>query len=436
MDVARLNFSHGSYENHKMLIQNLRFVSKELGKPVAIIQDLQGPRVRLGELPKEGIFVKKGQQVIFTYRKKYTGQDIPFDYPLHKDLKPGHRLLIQDGLIQLEVVQVRGKEVKAKVLAPGKLMTHKGVNIPDTSIHAPVVTVKDKKDLRFGLKQDVDFIALSFVEKASDVRLLKKLIKQYARNYQPKIIVKIERSKAVDNFDEILGETDAVMIARGDLGVDLPPQDVPLIQKDLIKKCLVAGKPVIVATQMLESMIENPRPTRAEASDVANAVIDHTDAVMLSGESAYGKYPVEAVTVMKDIAVKTEASKYNDLPLDFFGEYPKTFLDALTTSLAKYSKQKLLKAIVVLSASESKLARVVARHRVEVPIFAVTSNKNIYRELVLSWGIFPVYLSKLGKNSKRILGQLKRKKYFAKGNIVVVIKRKKDRLPSIASHLC
>lgn len=306
LDMARLNFSHGSYENHQLLIKNIRATARKLHKRVTILQDLQGPKIRIAELSRP-VIIKKNQIVVI-------GRDFSLDVDLSKSIKKGQRILVEDGLMELKVTGVKGQLISCKVVNGGRVESHKGVNLPDTKITFPILTDKDIADLQFGLKHGVDFVALSFVRDGKDITNLKKLIKKYlpSRKKTPLVIAKIERQEAIKNFNKILKQTDWVMVARGDLGVELPDYEVPVIQKDIIAKCRAAKKPVIVATQMLDSMIRNPRPTRAEVSDVANAVIDNADAVMLSGETATGKYPVEAVTEMRQIIEDTEASPYDD----------------------------------------------------------------------------------------------------------------------------
>jgi pyruvate kinase len=306
LDIARLNFSHGSYPNHQLLIRHIRATAKKLRKRVLILQDLQGPKIRVGVLPRPKL-IKKNQTVII-------GKDYVFDYDISAIVQKGHRILIEDGLMELKVTNVKDQLVTCKVVSGGSVQSHKGVNLPDSKVTMPILTQKDIADLQFGLKHGVDFVALSFVRDGTDIVVLKRLIKKYlpSRKKVPLIVAKIERKDAIKNFAKILKQTDWVMVARGDLGVELPDYEVPVLQKDIIAKCEKAGKPVIVATQMLDSMIRNPRPTRAEVSDVANAVIDHADAVMLSGETATGKYPVEAVAEMRRVIEDTEASPFDD----------------------------------------------------------------------------------------------------------------------------
>ncbi len=295
MSIARLNFSHGTYANHKMLVQHVRLVSRKLGLPVAIMQDLQGPKIRVKEL-KRPVTAKKGHKLIL-------GKDFDLDADVSKDLKPSHRIFIQDGLIELVVQKIVAGKVHCLVVNGGKILSHKGANLPDTKLNLSGLTAKDVKDLQWGLKQGVDLVAMSFVRTAADITQLRNKMKGAKR--VPKIVAKIEKPEAVKNIDSIIKATDYIMVARGDLGVEVPEEQVPIIQNRIIKKCHRAKKPVIVATQMLESMVTNPRPTRAEVSDVADAVLDGANYVMLSEESAFGQYPVEAVKEMHKIIVAT-----------------------------------------------------------------------------------------------------------------------------------
>lgn len=316
MDVARLNFSHATHDDHRRLIRSIRYAAKKAKKHVSILGDLQGPKIRLGFLPEAGVELPTGKQVtLTTSTDKYANGKIPVTYKqLHKDLKKGHRILIQDGIYELVVTRVAGKNIQAKVVNGGTVTSHKGMNFPDSTLKVPVLTDKDKDDAIFAIGQGVDWMALSFVTSAAPVKFLKQLIKRNTpkSKRQARVIVKIEKHEAIDRFKEILAVADGIMIARGDLGVEIDAEEVPVRQKELIHACRDAGKPVIIATQMLDSMIRNPRPTRAEVSDVANAVFDCTSAVMLSGESASGKYPVQAVKMMVKIVKEAEASCYDD----------------------------------------------------------------------------------------------------------------------------
>ncbi|MFM7885520.1 MAG: pyruvate kinase, partial [Pseudanabaena sp.] len=317
--VARLNFSHGSYADHAKTITMIREVSEEMDVPITILQDLQGPKIRVGELPQSGVELIEGNRItlipIDPQQKsdhQYTDA-ITIDYPyIAEEATIGTQILLADGIFELRVIGIEGNAVHCEVIKGGVLTSHKGVNFPSLNLRLPSMTEKDQQDLAFGLAQGVDWISLSFVRQAADVKLLKSLIAAYGKT-DVSIIAKIEKPQAIANLEEIIAVVDGIMVARGDLGVEMPPERVPMIQKHIIRRCNEAGIPVITATQMLESMIQNPRPTRAEASDVANAIMDGTDAVMLSGESAVGNYPVQAVEMMTRIAsqVETDASFIN-----------------------------------------------------------------------------------------------------------------------------
>jgi len=394
MNVARLNFSHGTHSHHAMLINNIREASKKQDKPIAIIQDLQGARIRIGDIGKQGITIARGERVIIVSTnnpKKITKNGrkiIPVDYPnLEKTVAKGKNIFIDNGLIKLVVEEVSADYLQCVSESDGTIGAHKGVNLPYSNVNLPAITKKDLQDIDFGIAQKVDFIALSFVRTAEDVKKLKKIIKsdvgaKNAKNYG--IIVKIEHPDAVKNFDKILQEADAIMIARGDLGIEMSTEQVPLLQKELVAKCLSVAKPVIVATHMLESMTENTNPTRAEASDVANAVIDHTDAIMLSGETANGKYPVKTIEMMATIIQATEESAYDDL-LDREYDGEDSAIEAAVSILAEGTKAK---AILVITSS-GKTAKIISRFRPEMPIITATKDTLTMRKLILSWGVFP-----------------------------------------------
>lgn len=423
MNVARLNFSHGSYDNHAQLIANIRAVSKKLDKPIAILQDLQGPKIRVGNLPKP-VRVTKGKQVII-------GKDFVMDLDLSSSVKKGERILIEDGLIELKVLSVSSGQIVCKVINSGVIKSHKGVNLPDTMITFPIITEKDLADLKFGLKHDVDYVALSFVRNAKDITNLKKLIDKYTPRgmEQAKVIAKIERKEAVEHFDEILKVADGIMIARGDLGVEIADSQVPLIQKALIAKCNSFAKPVIVATQMLDSMIRNPRPTRAEVSDVANSVIDHADSVMLSGETATGLYPVEAVAEMRKIIEATEASPYDEMPAEAFSA--NASMEDYKASLIAGAVLRLaigINAGAIIGTTESGYtARFVSRERPSAPILIMTDHEKVYRQMALLWGVRPLYVKSLKalKNVegllKHFVSQAKRMKLIKSGQKVVLV---------------
>ncbi|MEX0649762.1 MAG: pyruvate kinase [Candidatus Andersenbacteria bacterium] len=389
MDVARINFSHSDHEGNLELIEKIRQAAKAMNRTVAILQDLQGPKLRVGTLPEDGLELLEGQ--IATLQAGVIEASpgiipVPYDRFAH-DLRRGDRILLVDGTRELEVLEVKGSIVKAKVLLGGRLISHKGMNVPTVSLSMESMTEKDEQDLVFGLKHDIDFIALSFVRSAEDVKKLKGKIKEYlpAGAEPPHIIVKIEKHEALRNFDEILEETDGVMIARGDLGLETPVTRVPIHQKELIAKCVVAGKPVITATEMLGSMEHNPRPTRAEVSDVANAVIDHTDAVMLSGETAMGRYPVRAVQIMAEVIEHTEETPLDDLlsQKHSTGQPVPLAVGAAAVELAR----RIDAAAILITTKSGYSARAVAKFRPEIPIFAATNNPRTRNQLLLSWGI-------------------------------------------------
>lgn len=301
MNVARLNFSHGTYEEHAKFIAGIRLAARRAKRTVTIMQDLSGPKVRVGELPPEGVMLEEGEKIIFSNNPKVKGA-IPFGYTgLTRDVGRGDIILLDDGLLEVVVLNTTSTEISARVVVGGVLTSHKGMNVPSASLRIPAITEKDKKDLEFGLAHGVDWVALSFVRDPRDVQQLRTLIAKYKPKHTPKIIAKIEKHEAIKHLEEIIHAADGIMVARGDLGVETPPESVPLVQKRIIKMCRIVNKPVIVATQMLDSMIRNPRPTRAEVSDVALAVFDGADATMLSAESASGKYPTESVEMMARI---------------------------------------------------------------------------------------------------------------------------------------
>lgn len=389
MDVARFNFSHGSYESNLELLEKVRTAAKKAGRPVAILQDLQGPKIRVGTLPPDGVELIEGSTVTLqagVSEAKPGVIPVPYDRLAH-DVSKGDRLLLDDGTRELEVLDVRGPIIRAKVILGGKLISKKGINVPTVALSIESLTAKDIQDLEFGLKQNIDFVALSFVRRASDVEQLKKKITKFlpANVPPPAIIVKIEKHEALENFDDILKNSDGVMIARGDLGLETPATKVPMHQKMIIAKCIVAGKPVITATQMLDSMQRTPRPTRAEVSDVANAVIDHTDAVMLSGESAMGQYPVQSVATMAQIIHDTEESPLDNLMphREAMGQPLPSAMAASAVELARHIDA----AAILITTHSGYSARMVSRYRPDTPIFAATDEFRASQQLLLSWGV-------------------------------------------------
>ena len=421
MDVARLNFSHGSHEEHARNIANLRAISQELDTPVTILQDLQGPKIRVGKLPGGEMKLTPGAIISIIPEADFTSQEdaIPIDYAdAANEARPGMRVLLTDGLLELEVVEIAGRELRCRVIEGGLLKSRQGVNFPNLALAVPPLTEKDKQDVEFGLAHNVDWISLSFVRSAADVRTLKEFISTAGAS-KP-IIAKIEKPQAIEHLEEILQEVSGVMVARGDLGVEVKPEKVPMLQKHIIERCNRKGLPVITATQMLESMIHDPRPTRAEASDVANAIIDGTDAVMLSGESAIGAFPVRAVEMMARIAAEvesgTEAKTYPATdPTDSHA------LSEAATSIARIVD---LSAIAVLTTS-GYTARLLAAERSKTPLFAITTDSGIYHSLNLLWGIKPLLVAGIPETFEALVKQtettLLQRQLVKPGNRILVI---------------
>ncbi|MCC3381591.1 pyruvate kinase [Paenibacillus farraposensis] len=391
MNVARLNFSHGDFEEHGNRIKNIRQACKELNKNVAILLDTKGPEIRTGKLEVEPIELVQDEFITLTTEEILGTKDrISITYmDLPSDVEPGSTILIDDGLIGLTVIEVSGTEIKCRIVNGGTIKSKKGVNVPGVAISLPGITEKDANDIIFGIEQDVDFIAASFVRKASDVLEIRELLAEHNAGHI-QIISKIENQQGVDNLDEILEVSDGLMVARGDLGVEIPAEEVPLAQKLMINKCNVAGKPVITATQMLDSMQRNPRPTRAEASDVANAIFDGTDAIMLSGETAAGKYPVESVLTMSRIAEKAESSlNYRDLFNKQRTVQEISITEAISQSVSISALDLHAKAILT-STQSGTTARMISKYRPEAPIVAVTTQERTVRRLALIWGVHAV----------------------------------------------
>jgi pyruvate kinase len=388
-DVFRLNFSHGDQASKVVLIQRIRELSRRRQRAVAILGDLQGPKIRTGLMEGGALELVAGEEVTITTREVW-GADrlIPTTFrELPRDVRCGDQILLDDGLMELEVLEVAGEEVHCRVLVGGVLKDRKGINLPGTAVSAPALTDKDREDLAFCLREGVDWVALSFVRSVADVLELKDLILQQKGDL--KVIAKIEKPQAVDDFDAILEAADGIMVARGDLGVEMSPEKVPLIQKMIIRKCNEAGKPVITATQMLESMIEHPRPTRAETSDVANAILDGTDAVMLSAETASGKYPVEAVSLMVRVARDVEGDPV--LKEKVFHPIPEVLgyrrlSEAISQAACRVAENVGAAAILAFTQTGSTAA-MVAKYRPVLPIYAVTPSQSVRRRLALYAGV-------------------------------------------------
>lgn len=424
MNVARLNFSHGTQESQLEIIKAVREAEKITGKTVAIMQDLQGPKIRLGILPENGIKVKKGEKFILdTSKQKYSDTNntkvIPVHYKsLHKDVSKDDIILIEDGMIKTQVLKTKGTAISVKALTPGLIKTHKGLNVPTASISADPLTPKDLKDLKFGLKAGVDYVALSFVRKAEDITKLRSILKRH--NSYIRIVAKIERHEAMKNIKEIIAQTDAVMVARGDLGVETPLQDVPIAQKAIVRYSSEMGKPVIIATEMLQSMIENPRATRAEISDAANAVFDHADALMLSNETATGKYPVQAVKTLSNVALSVEKyqKEHHWTKLKYFNlrENDPIELCHAATILADETDAKLIVALT----DHGFTARHVSRQRTFQPIIVVSPYVKTRKELQLVWGIHKIIVSDI-KSAHAISELLLNEKLVKKGDKIVIV---------------
>ena len=390
MDAARFNFSHGSHPEHLERLSLLKAVRDAMGRPVATILDTKGPEIRIRNFDTKSISLEAGDTFTLTTREEVGDQThVSVSYPkLHQEVAPGQEILIDDGLVAIRVDEIRGEDIVCTVENGGTLSANKSINIPGVHIHLPALTEKDVADIRFGVENDFDFIAASFVRQASDVEAVRQVL-QDCGGESVKIIAKIENQEGVDNIDEILAAADGIMVARGDLGVEIPAAKVPILQKKIIRKGLQAGKPVITATQMLESMMRNPRPTRAEVSDVANAVFDGTSCVMLSGETAGGKYPVEALTAMTGIVEEAEAS------IDYWRHFQKQRVvpasninDAITHTCCLTAKDLDAKAILAATNS-GRTARMICRFRPSCPVAALTMHEKVRRQLNICWGVIP-----------------------------------------------
>lgn len=426
MDVARLNFSHGTHEYHAENIAMLRDIARQHQRPLAILQDLQGPKIRTGILQNEQpVHLNNGDPFTITTREVVgSASCVSTTYQaLPRDVKPGDRILISDGLLELQVTSTNHDEVHTEVVVGGELRQKQGINLPQVDISAPALTPKDAEDLEFGLEHGVDYVALSFVRQASDITEIKERIAARGKNVP--VIAKIEKPEALEDIQAILSLADGIMVARGDLGVEIPAEKLPVVQKELIEAANAAGKPVITATQMLDSMIRNPRPTRAEASDVANAIFDGTDAVMLSGETASGLYPVEALKMMARIAseadngdrrfihtpaVSMRISQQQDVP------------HAISAAVRAIVQALNVSAIVALTQS-GNTARLISRQRPTVPIFAFTPSESVYQRLSLLWGVTPLmdeYANHLSDLASRVKSVLLQHGYVEPCDLIVI----------------
>lgn len=425
LNVCRLNFSHGSHEEHRKRIDTIKKVRSNLGLPIALMLDTKGPEIRLGNFKEGTIELEEGD--IFTI----TSRDILGDKSivnvsysgLPNDVKQGNIILIDDGLVELRVLEIiDNTDIKCIALNAGTLKDHKGVNVPNVEINLPAITQKDIDDILFGIEQDIDFIAASFIRKADDVNEIRKILEDND-GHHIRIISKIENQQGVDNIEEILDASDGIMVARGDLGVEIETEIMPIVQKDLIKKCNIAGKPVITATQMLDSMMRNPRPTRAEVTDVANAILDGTSAIMLSGETAAGKYPVESVRTMYNIAIKTEESlNYAELLREKSNRSEISTTNAIGRATC-YTAQDLEAAAIITATSSGYTSKAISKFRPKAPIIAVTTTERIMRRLALEWGVYPVLAPESETTDEVIFNSVEstiKAGYAQKGDLVII----------------
>jgi len=422
MNVARLNFSHGSYEEHRRRIEAVRTAAGELNKNVAVLLDLKGPKIRVGDLASP-LHLKAGDRVTLTIEQADgTASRIPVNYPrLPREVSPGGTILLADGLIALKVLAAAETDVHCQVLNDGVLTSRKGLNLPGVRTSIEAVTEKDVADIHFGVSLDVDYVAASFVRRADDILDVRRVLEEAKSDAL--IIAKIETWEAISNLDEIIQVSDGIMVARGDLGLEINAEEVPLVQKQIIRNCNKVGKPVITATQMLESMVHNPRPTRAEASDVANAILDGTDAVMLSAETAVGEYPVEAVATMARIASRVEEA----LPYDEILDRNRVAARGTVTDAIAYgtctTATDLGAAAIVTATQSGYTARMVARYRPRCPIVAVTPSQKVLRQMALVWGVRPLLVREISDTDTMIAASIQAAldARFIKGGDLVVI---------------
>lgn len=432
LDIARLNFSHGTYESHAAVIERLRLVESKQSDPLTILQDLRGPRLRLGTLPELGVPVKNGQLVPFsTSLTDYDGTRIPVYFPgLESSLKIGEHILINDGRIEGVIKRIEGDTIFLEIIEEGLLLSNKGLNFPNSRLAIPVISDKDKEDLKFGLAHGVDVIAMSFVSTAKDILDLRFLIEQYCKELNlklsriPAIIAKIERHEAVENLKEIIEAADGIMVARGDLGLEVPKEEVPLIQKKIIDATRAAAKPVMVATQLLDSMQENTRPTRAEVSDVANAVIDGADSLLLTNETAAGKHPVLTVKTMADIILATENSSYDDRALPVTATTNVIQTEVAITELSRLLAEKVKAKLILAASITGDSARLISHVRPEFPILVATESEEVRHQLNLTWGVRAFILPEcksIEELVERSVMYIKSRGFGAVGDTIIVV---------------
>lgn len=431
MSAARLNFSHGTHESHKKVIEKISSIRKELKKSTGVLADIKGPKIRVGTFSSSKIELHKGDVFSFSCRDELIGDEkrCSISYKeLYKEVNPLDIILVDDGLIEFRVLEINNKDIVCEVLTDGIISDHKGVNVPNIKLGLPAITEKDKRDLKFIAENEVDFVAASFVRKPSDILEYKKILSSYGRE-DIKVIAKIESTEGIENIDEIIEISDGIMIARGDMGVEIPVEKVPLVQKSIIEKCNIANKIVITATQMLDSMIRNPRPTRAETTDVANAILDGSDAVMLSGESASGLYPIDAAKTMGKIAKDAEQHlDFYKIMKKFKDEELNSFNELISFSVIEAISKSDIKAIVVKMSNKGDKVKNISKYRPKAPIIAITSDEKLARSICLEFGVVPVVESRItDENLEELSRELVLKKGLGKeGDSILVVSEGKD----------
>jgi pyruvate kinase len=439
MNAARLNFSHGTHAQFKEMIRNIREVSKETDLPIAIIQDLQGPKIRIGGIDQEGIQVKKGDQLVLHTGEAYITKKgmhyIPIQYKdLPKDIEKGDPILIDDGKIELVTLgtNMRNTQIDVEVKNDGVIFSNKGINVPKTDLRTKALTEKDMLDLTFGIKEDVDYVALSFVRSPEDIKQLKGILAKNKRD-NIRVIAKIERPEAMENLTEIITESDAVMVARGDLGIEIPAENVPIAQKRIILEANKLGKPVITATHVLNSMVDNPVPTRAEVSDAANAIFDHTDAIMLSNETAVGKYPIQACNVLSSVSMSTEKEmKKHKIHTNIDYDSYNRSMDAVSANAVELAKDVQAKFLVAASRS-GYTAMQIAKARPTTNVIVFTNNEKTKNQLAIVWGINDVFVEEIDFQNPvpQVKQRLKKEKLIKEKDEVVIcnsVKGQRQRL--------
>ena len=406
MDIARVNFSHGSHQDHAETIDRLRAASRALGTTLSILQDLSGPKMRIGKFTTSSIHLRPNSKFTLTARQTDGDENgVSINCPaLIQDLNAGDSILLADGELELRVISTTGTDVTCEVVLGGELQGNKGISVPGVLLSQSIPTPKDIEDLRFGIRHGVDWVAQSFVRTANELRRLMTIIQENGSDVP--IIAKIEKREALDELDQIIAEADGIMVARGDLGLEIPFQDVPLVQKEIIRKANLAGKPVVTATQMLESMIHHPRPTRAEATDIANAIFDGTDAIMLSGETAIGKYPIDAVRTMADVALATEekidfVERFKRQPIECGGEIPDAIAHAACHTALEVDAE-----VVICCTRSGQTARLVAKHRPHALNAVVSANEETLRRTMLFWGTYAVRIQ-FAQNTDQLIEMAK-----------------------------